>query len=105
MGQPQLVSTMHISPPFDAGIPVDGVYPIPQRKLVIINGETTHWDCHEGFALPWVVDVRAEKNPVTIATFRSPSHRPRRSITSFAFGAGGCDLGTLVHDLSPNNGH
>ena len=45
------------------------------------------WQSAEEFALPWVVDVRTEKCPVAIATFRSPSHRPRRPTTTFASGA------------------
>jgi len=88
IGRPQLVSTMDISPPFDAGIPVHSVYPIPQRKLVIMNGETTRSGCHEGLALPWVVDVRAEKNPVTIATFPVPKPPAEAPYNDFCFRGG-----------------
>ena len=39
--QPRLVSTVDLSPPFDGGIPVHNAYPMPQRKLVFMNGERT----------------------------------------------------------------
>ena len=70
--QPKLVGTADISPPFDAGLPVHSAYPMLERKLVFINGETTRWDCHEGIAIPWIVDVRAETNPMVIAAFPIP---------------------------------
>lgn len=77
--QPKLVSTVDISPPFDAGIPVHSVYPMLQRKLLFMNAENTRWDCQEGIAMPWVVDLRAEKYPMTIASFpipKPPAHAP-----------------------------
>ena len=70
--QPRLVSTVDLSPPFDGGIPVHNAYPMPQRKLVFMNGEADRWDCRENVVMPWVVDMRAEEYPVTIATFPIP---------------------------------
>lgn len=88
MRQPKLLSTLDISPPFDAGIPVHSVYPIPQRKLLIINGETTRWDCHEGVVRPWVVDMRAEKYPMTIAAFPLPKPPAESPYNDYCFRGG-----------------
>lgn len=95
--QPKEVGFVDISPPFDGGIPVHSVYPMLQRKLVIMNGETTRWDCQEGIAMPWVVDVRDEKHPLTIATFPIP--RPPESAPYYDFCLRGGRLGTH----HPNN--
>ena len=70
--QPKEVGAVDIAPPFDSGIPVHTVYPMPQRKLAFLNGENTRWDCQEGVTIPWVVDMRAEKYPMTIAAFPIP---------------------------------
>ena len=90
--RPTEVGFVDISPPFDAGIPVHSVYPMPQRKLVFMNAETTRWDCQEQIAMPWVVDVRAEENPVTIATFPIP--RPPENAPYYDFCLRGGRFGT-----------
>ena len=86
--QPKEVSTLDVSPPFDAGIPVHTAYPMPQRKLAFINGETTRWDCHEGVVTPWVVDLRAEKFPMLIASFPVPKPPPGAPYNDFCFRGG-----------------
>jgi hypothetical protein len=72
--KPAQVSRLSIMPPFDGGIPVHTTHPMLKRGLVFMNGEVTTVaeDCNERVIIPWVVDVRAEKNPVTIATFPIP---------------------------------
>ncbi len=86
--QPKEVSSLDISPPMDAGIPVHNAYPMLQRKLAFINGETTRWDCHEGIAIPWVVDLRAEKYPMTIAAFPIPKPPANAPYNDFCFRGG-----------------
>ena len=86
--RPKEVSTLDFSPPFDAGIPVHTAYPMMQRKLAFVNGENTRWDCHEGIIMPWVVDMRAEKYPMTIASFPIPKPPAEAPYTDFCFRGG-----------------
>ena len=86
--RPKEVSTMDISPPFEGGIAVHNAYPMPQRKLAFINGETTGWDCREGVLMPWVVDLRAEKYPMAIAAFPVPRPPKEAPYTDFCFRGG-----------------
>lgn len=86
--QPKEISTLDISPPFDGGIPVHTAYPMPERKLAFINGENTRWDCHEGITMPWVVDIRAEKYPMTIASFPVPKPPKEAPYNDFCFRGG-----------------
>ncbi len=85
--KPRQVSRLSITPPFDGGIPVHTTYPMLERGLVFMNGEVTTAgeDCNEGVIMPWVVDIRAEKNPVTIATFPIPKPPPEAPYTDFCF--------------------
>jgi len=42
--------------------------------------ENTWWDCHKGIVMPWVVDVRAAKYPMAIASIpvpKPPEKEPR----------------------------
>ena len=86
--QPQLISTVDISPPFDGGFPVHTVYPIPERRLAFISGETTQPDCMEGLSIPWVVDLRDERYPMTIAAFPIPKPPPEAPYSDFCFRGG-----------------
>jgi hypothetical protein len=86
--QPKLVSTVDISPPFDGGFPVHTVYPIPERRLAFISGETTRPDCQEGLSIPWVVDMRDERHPMTIAAFPIPKPPAEAPYTDFCFRGG-----------------
>jgi len=83
--KPQQVSRVNIAPPFDAGIPVHSTYPMLERNLVFMNGESTGVDCTEGVMMPWVVDIRAEKYPVTIATFPIPKPPKEAPYNDFCF--------------------
>ncbi len=85
---PKEISTLSISPPFDGGIPVHSTYVVPQRKLAYINGEATGWDCRDGIVMPWVVDLRAEKYPMTIAAFPVPKPPAEAPYTDFCFRGG-----------------
>jgi hypothetical protein len=52
-----------------------------------MNGEVTTVaeDCNAGVIMPWVVDVRPEKNPVTIATFPIPKPPANAPYSDFCF--------------------
>ena len=86
--QPKEVSVVDVSPPFDGGIPVHNAYPIPQRKLALINEEVTGWDCRDPIVPPFVVDLRSEKHPLTIATFPVPRPPAEATYTDFCFRGG-----------------
>ena len=86
--QPKEVSKVDMSPPFTGGIPVHNAYPMPQRKLAFINGESDRWDCKEDLVRPWVVDMRAEKFPMPIAAFPVPKPPPEAPYTDFCFRGG-----------------
>ena len=86
--QPKQVSAVDVSPPFDGGIPVHSAYPIPQRKLALISEEVTGWDCRDPIVPPFVVDLRAEKYPLTIATIPIPKPPPEAPYNDFCFRGG-----------------
>ena len=86
--QPKEVSSLDPSPPFEMGIPVHSVYPMLDRKLVFMNGETIKWDCNEGVNPPFVVDIRAEKYPMVIATFPIPKPPKEAPYNDFCFRGG-----------------
>src|SRR5574342_477328 len=46
--------------------------PLPGRKLVVATDESVKNDCQEGEKRVWVVDIREEKNPLTISSFPVP---------------------------------
>jgi hypothetical protein len=70
LAQPRLVSRLDWSPPF--GGKTHTVLPLPERHLAIVTDEATANNCQEGDKRAWVVDLRAETNPVSIATLPVP---------------------------------
>lgn len=68
--RPSLLGRVDWSPPF--GGYVHTTLPLPERDLVIAVDEALDDEEHIGEKLIWVVDVRDERQPVTIATFPVP---------------------------------
>ena len=83
--KPKQVGRFDHSPPFDSGIPVHTAYPILERKLVFINPEDTHQDCGDGFSPPFIIDIRSEAHPVSIATIPLPKPPPEAPYTDFCY--------------------
>ena len=70
IGRPKLVSRLDWSPPY--GGYTHTTLPLPGRKLVVATDESIKNDCQEGEKRIWVIDIREEKNPVTISSFPVP---------------------------------
>jgi hypothetical protein len=68
---PKLLSHVNWSPPYPGG--THTALPLPKRQLVIVADESNADFCAKGLFYTWVVDARAEANPVPIATFPTPT--------------------------------
>jgi hypothetical protein len=68
---PKLLSQINWSPPYPGG--THTALPLPGRKLLIVADESNADFCAKGLFYTWVVDIRAEQNPVPIATFPTPT--------------------------------
>lgn len=63
---PKLVSRLKFSPPYPAW--THTVQPIFQRGLAFVSDESVKDNCADAPKLVWLVDIRAETNPVIIGT-------------------------------------
>jgi hypothetical protein len=68
---PKLLSHINWSPPYPGG--THTALPLPGRQLVVVADESNADFCAKGTFYTWVVDVRAEANPVPISTFPTPT--------------------------------
>jgi hypothetical protein len=68
---PRLLSHINWSPPYPGG--THTALPLPGRKLAIVADESNADYCAKGLFYTWVVDVRADDNPVPIATLPTPT--------------------------------
>jgi hypothetical protein len=70
---PKLLSHINWSPPYPGGTHTP--LPLPGRKLAIVADESNADYCAKGLFYTWVIDVRADENPVPIATLPTPTDR------------------------------
>ena len=70
---PKLLSHINWSPPFPGGTHTP--LPLPGRKLAVVADESNADYCAKGLFYTWLLDVRAEENPVPIATLPTPTDR------------------------------
>lgn len=70
VSSPRLISHLDWGPPY--GGYTHTTLPLPGRGLVVATDESTKNDCQEGDKRVWVVDIREERNPVTISSFPVP---------------------------------
>ena len=68
---PTLISHLNWSPPYPGG--THTALPLPQRQLVVVADESNADFCAKGLFYTFVVDARAEQNPVPIATLPTPT--------------------------------
>jgi hypothetical protein len=68
---PKLISHLNWSPPYPGG--THTALPLPQRQLVVVADESNADFCAKGLFYTFVVDARAEENPVPIATLPTPT--------------------------------
>jgi len=68
---PKLISRLNWSPPYPGG--THTALPLPQRQLVVVADESNADFCAKGLFYTFVVDARAEENPVPIATLPTPT--------------------------------
>lgn len=70
-GSPKLLSHLNWSPPYPGG--THTALPLPRRQLVVVADESNADFCAKGLFYTFVVDARAEHNPVPIATLPTPT--------------------------------
>ncbi|HEX5281152.1 MAG TPA: hypothetical protein VFW28_13815 [Micropepsaceae bacterium] len=78
---PKLLSHINWSPPYPGGTHTP--LPLPGRKLAIVAEESNAENCEKGLFYTWVVDVREDANPVSIATLPTPKDRDYCTIGNF----------------------
>lgn len=71
--KPRLISHINWSPPFPGGTHTP--LPLPGRKLAVVADEANAEKCAKGMFSTFLVDLRAEENPVPIATLPTPKER------------------------------
>jgi hypothetical protein len=88
---PKVVNHLVFSPPYTAW--THTFQPVFRRGLAFVSDESTKDNCADAPKLVWLVDIRAESNPVIIAT--SPFHATDGELCKAAgrFGA---------HNIHPN---
>ena len=79
--KPKLLSHINWSPPFPGGTHTP--LPLPGRKLVVVADESNAERCEKGMFYTFVLDVRAEENPVPISTLPTPKDRNFCQIGNF----------------------
>jgi len=71
--RPKLISHINWSPPFPGGTHTP--LPLPGRKLAVVADEANAEKCAKGAFCTFIVDLRAEENPVPISTLPTPKER------------------------------
>jgi hypothetical protein len=71
--KPKLISHINWSPPFPGGTHTP--LPLPGRKMAVVADEANAEKCAKGMFCTFLVDLRAEENPVTISTLPAPKER------------------------------
>ncbi len=79
--KPKLLAHLNWSPPYPGGTHTP--LPLPNRKLAIVADESNADYCAKGTFYTWVVDVRVETNPLTVATLPTPSGRDFCALGNF----------------------
>jgi hypothetical protein len=69
--RPELIVHRNWSPPFGGG--THNCLPLPDRDLLVVLDEAVLDHQEDGLKLIWLFDVREPRNPVSIATFPTPS--------------------------------
>lgn len=67
---PQFISRLDWGPPY--GGYTHTTLPLPGRGLLVAADESTKNNCQEGEKRVWVVNIREERNPITISSFPVP---------------------------------
>jgi hypothetical protein len=70
---PKMISHINWCPPFPGGTHTP--LPLPGRKLAIVADEANAEKCAKGMFCTFIVDLRAEENPVSISTLPAPKDR------------------------------
>jgi len=71
--KPKLISHINWCPPFPGGTHTP--LPLPGRKMAVVADEANAENCAKGMFCTFIVDLRAEENPVTISTLPAPKER------------------------------
>jgi hypothetical protein len=78
---PSLIARVNWSPPFPGG--THTALPLSGRNLLVVADEANAEQCAKGTFYTWVVDIRAQENPVPIATMPTPQERNYCALGTF----------------------
>ena len=81
--QPQLISDLPFSPPFQAFIAVHTAVPLVNKPLVIVNSEAIAEQGDEALGYAGIVDISDERKPRLISLFPQPIPDPAMGIKNF----------------------
>jgi hypothetical protein len=81
--QPQFISDLPFSPPFQAFIAVHSAVPLTKKPLVIVNSEAIAERGEEPLGYAGIVDISDEKKPRLISIFPQPEPHPNMQIGNF----------------------
>jgi hypothetical protein len=70
---PELLAHRNWRPPFGGG--THSALPLHDRNLLVMADEAVLDDCADGIKYTWVFDIREKRNPISIATFPTPTDR------------------------------
>jgi hypothetical protein len=80
---PRLVSKLDFRPPLGSSLACHTVYPLPKRKLALVDSEAIEENCREGLNYAGIVDISDEKNPRLISIFPIPEPPPGTPYKNF----------------------
>jgi len=72
LAAPKLAGHLPVDPPFANMIPAHTALPLPDRQLVVINGESIKERCDEPLVMAGIVDVRDISQPRLMSIFPLP---------------------------------
>jgi hypothetical protein len=77
-GAPKLVTHRYWAPPYGGG--THNALPLADRGLLIVVDESQADNQEDGVKFIWVFDIRERANPVSIATFPTPSDHDYKAV-------------------------
>jgi hypothetical protein len=101
VAHPKVIGHLDFSPPFNPRIGTHSVLPIPERNLLLANGEAIAENCDEPLTQASIVDIRDPAKPTLIALFPLPAPPPGAPYRDF------CEKGGRFgpHNLNHHQHH
>lgn len=101
VSRPKVLGHLDFSPPFNPRIGTHSVLPLPERNLLLANGEAIGENCAEPLTHASIVDIRDPAKPTLLAVFPTPAPPPGAPYRDF------CEKGGRFgpHNLNHHQHH